>query len=250
MIKLEKCDTPEILKDKAKLWTQNLIDAINKYGSYKNIPDLEKKKLLSHYHQNEIKEPLFECSFHKCAFCECKPDRGGNIEVEHFAPKSKYPELAFEWDNFLPVCRKCNEAKHDHDTFQESIINPFKEDPEQYFEYNFLIIKPKATCPDKQKAERTIKVCDLNRSSLNIDRAELMKALTQYLKTVAHYIDLIEEADTERKRHDRVVKLRDSIENIEVHLKKDSLYSGYCKWFISTQDIYKKAKDIIKELSN
>jgi len=42
-----------------------------------------------------------------CAYCEetCKGD------VDHFRPKSKHPEVVYEWTNWLFVCHDCNNAK-------------------------------------------------------------------------------------------------------------------------------------------
>jgi hypothetical protein len=44
----------------------------------------------------------------RCAYCE-----GSCADaVEHFQPKSLYPELAFLWENFLYVCSICNGTKY------------------------------------------------------------------------------------------------------------------------------------------
>ena len=42
-----------------------------------------------------------------CAYCE-ELDRG---EVEHFHPKKRWPELVYEWSNWLFACRSCNQSK-------------------------------------------------------------------------------------------------------------------------------------------
>lgn len=40
----------------------------------------------------------------RCMFCE----DSAATEIEHFRPKSLYPELVFEWANFLYACGECN----------------------------------------------------------------------------------------------------------------------------------------------
>ncbi len=43
----------------------------------------------------------------RCMFCE--DSRG--TDVEHFRPKSLYPQHAFRWPNFLWICTGCNRSK-------------------------------------------------------------------------------------------------------------------------------------------
>lgn len=45
----------------------------------------------------------------------------GSATVEHFKPKSLYPSLAFEWNNYLLVCGTMNGRKGDF----EDVLNPF-----------------------------------------------------------------------------------------------------------------------------
>jgi uncharacterized protein (TIGR02646 family) len=150
-----------------------LLNAVKSYGGYNNIPYAEKEKLLCHYRHKDIKAILFASSHNKCAFCEGKPGESGYIEVEHFAPKSIYPQLAFNWDNLLPVCRKCNEDKSDFDTKIRPIINPAAEDPEGLLTYRDLVMAPLPGTGEEDKAKTTIEVCNLNSPRLYVHIAEL-----------------------------------------------------------------------------
>ncbi|MGR6008365.1 HNH endonuclease [Bacillus cereus] len=137
MIFLEKPTTPpEILQQNYEEWTSNLLQAVGQYGSYKKIPKELKSTLIAHYRHGDIKNALFSISNEKCAFCESKPAESGNIEVEHYIPKSEYPHLTFDWSNLLPVCRKCNEAKGTLDTLEEPIVNPSIVNPEDFFKFS------------------------------------------------------------------------------------------------------------------
>ena len=88
-----------------------------------------------------IKLALLSLSHNKCCFCEsCIVEESKYIEVEHFYPKSKYPDLVMEWDNLLPVCKKCNATKSAHDTKIEPIIDPTKDDPKRHLKlWNYRI---------------------------------------------------------------------------------------------------------------
>ena len=245
MIKIQKKPTPQILIDNKDVWTQDLLDAVRIYGGYSEIPDIEKNKLLSHYRHKDIQNALAESSHYKCAFCECKPGEGGNIEIEHFEPKSIYPDLAFDWDNLLPSCRKCNEAKSDFDTHVTPIINPAKEDPEALLTYKLVQIIPRDGSGEEEKAQNTIEVCDLNSIRLYKARAELEVYITAYFDELKIKIEWISEADTVQKRKSRITKLKNSLAVIDAFLETDSAYSGYCKWLIGQSPEYIEAKRIV-----
>lgn len=51
---------------------------------------------------------------HKCAYCDDLDKYAGGSKtyhVEHFAPKDKFPELEFYYDNLLYACPYCNISK-------------------------------------------------------------------------------------------------------------------------------------------
>ena len=246
MIKIQKLAAPQVLVDNKKIWTKNLLDAIATYGEYSQIPEPEKSKLLSWYKHKDIQNALFESSHHKCAFCECIPGESSHIEVEHFIPKSLYPDLTFEWDNLLPSCRRCNEEKSDIDTLIDPIINPAKEDPEQLLTYSFLRIKPLEGSGQEHKAQQTIDVCNLNCERLYKARSELMKAITEYIDELKDKINWISEADTDQKRKARVTKLKNSIAVIDSLTSAENAFSGYAKWFIQQCSEYQEAKRIVE----
>lgn len=245
MIKIQKPAAPRVLVDNKAIWTQNLLDAINAHGEYSKIPESEKKQLLIYYRHRDIQEALSASSHRKCAFCECKPGESGNIEVEHFEPKSLYPDLAFEWDNLLPSCRKCNEAKSDYDTRTNPIINPAVEDPEELLTYSFLRIAPLTGSGQEIKAQQTIDVCNLNCERLYKARSALMKSITEYIDELKEKIGWISEADTDQKRKYRITKLKNSMAVIDSLTSAESAYSGYAKWFIEQCPEYHEAKQIV-----
>ncbi len=55
--------------------------------------------------RNSLKKmaPIGGC----CMYCESNT----GSQIEHFRPKSRFPECAFEWENFLPACGECNLGK-------------------------------------------------------------------------------------------------------------------------------------------
>jgi uncharacterized protein (TIGR02646 family) len=242
MIKLERPPKPAILVDKEQEWLEPFLAAVDKYGGYKKIPKEEKDRLIGHYRHDQIKQALFPSSFLKCAFCEGKPQENGNIEVEHFFPKSIYPKKIFSWENFLPSCRKCNDSKLVHDTGQEPIINPYDDNPDDYFEYTDILIAP---INENKKARDTITVCSLNSARLMKPRAEILISLHTFRSNLQEVLDDLELAATLKKKQHKLRKIAEAIEIMEQLTENQKAYSGYCKHYLNSCKVYQLAKRVL-----
>lgn len=119
MIQLQAVEKPAQLTDDV---VKQLTEEFRQTGN-----DVWKKKYIT--------EALLKMSFDKCCFCETKlQEESKYMEVEHFYPKSKYPERVVLWQNLLPICKRCNISKSDHDTEQEPIIHPVRDNPKHHLE--------------------------------------------------------------------------------------------------------------------
>ena len=72
-----------------------------------------------------------------CAYCEesCKG------EVDHFRPKSRFPELVYTWSNWLFACHDCNQAKGGKwptEGYVDPCATSERARPESYFEFDVL----------------------------------------------------------------------------------------------------------------
>lgn len=74
--------------------------------------------------------------FHgKCAYCEMR----GELEIDHYIPKSARPTKMFVWDNMLPACTTCNTRykkafmKWGHNG-KPLLLNPCVDDPLYYLD--------------------------------------------------------------------------------------------------------------------
>lgn len=124
-----------------------------------------------------------------CCYCE----QNEHSDIEHIYPKSLFPSLAFEWENYVPACKLCNMghkgdrfAVLDHDDNLEDLqkgvaprfnragfINPRLEDPNGFMVLNLKTFKfdimPDLSKAARNKAEKTIEILHLN------DRAPLIE---------------------------------------------------------------------------
>ncbi|NOQ64171.1 MAG: HNH endonuclease [Methyloprofundus sp.] len=111
-----------------------------------------------------IKDALLAMSSNKCCFCECRlGEESKYLEVEHFHPKSLYPNEVLIWENLLPICKRCNGQKSDHDTKKETIIHPVRDKPKEHLSLKSYRFRGKT-----ELGKKTISVTSLNDNSQKI----------------------------------------------------------------------------------
>ncbi len=100
--------------------------------------------------------------------CHWIPYDTGADTVEHFKPKSKHPQEAYEWRNYRLVCQLLNSRKGE----DEEILDPFLiQDGWFVIDFPSLIVKPASGLKDDLR-ERIKKTCDV--LGLNDDATCLM----------------------------------------------------------------------------
>ncbi len=183
MIKVNRKEKPLILIENDKIWTKNYLIAKENYSQNKT---LENKKLVEKaekkYNNKTVKASLKSMFNNKCAFCESNITQVYAGDIEHFRPKSKFPELCFEWENLLFACSICNGKSNKGDKFPNEneggiLINPVNENPYNFFRFEFdQVTKLFLLIPLNERAETMLKTIKLNREDLAEFRTiELMK---------------------------------------------------------------------------
>ena len=83
----------------------------------------------------EFREALAQRFLRNCGYCE----RNTRGEVDHFRPKRRFPELVYDWENWIFSCHECNQAKGDKWS-EEGYVDPCavseSDRPENYFTFN------------------------------------------------------------------------------------------------------------------
>jgi uncharacterized protein (TIGR02646 family) len=156
------------------------------------------------YGHKEVKDALKKAQLDKCAFCETKLPRSSG-DVEHFRPKGGYKQqdsdklqkngyywLAYNWDNLFFSCEYCNRIfkrnlfplenpheranSHNHDLDKEIplLINPAKENPQDFIEFKAEYAFP---VNGNLKGKTTIDCFGLNDDELVEDRRTSLKML-------------------------------------------------------------------------
>lgn len=201
MIKLTKSNIPNILATNSEEWTKKLMNYIS---SGKEIPETIAKR----YNQAEIKEALRNETHCKCMYCESYISAVAPEHIEHYRPKSLYPRLTFNWDNLGLACPWCNMNKKD--SFDETctIVNPYKDNPNDYFISLGTMIKH---TPGNKRGELTEELLKLN-------RPELLECRKNAINNIAPLLDrYMSENNPSLKQ---ILK-----ENIEKELEDDKSYA-------------------------
>jgi uncharacterized protein (TIGR02646 family) len=190
-----------------------------------------------------------------CCYCE----DGNADDIDHFFPKSIYPELTFEWYNYLYACVSCNKKKGNrflmldeqgYDVISHNVcgspklINPRYENPMNFIMMEFVTFKydsvPNLSLHDVSRAKYTIEHLGLNRRNLLEKRAGACDGFLDWLdgyELKRHRSDLENHIHKLKKkphlsvweemrrvcRHERFEQLKDSSEHLKIIYEKFQL---------------------------
>jgi len=114
-------------------------------------------------------EALYAAFHGKCAYCEARMAHVSPPHVEHYRPKSKFPDRMFDWQNWLLSCGRCNDIKWAHFPDcdgQPCLLDPTAEDPSMHLDFLRARVLGRT-----RRGEETIKLVGLARSPLEDERA-------------------------------------------------------------------------------
>ena len=162
MIKLNKGNMPEILREKGHEWTEEYLTGLRDRS-------LTKAKRFR-YREPTIKEALRRETDEKCAYCEGKISHIHPGETDHILPISCRPDLSVEWDNLTYVCTECNRRKSSYYDEEEPLVNPYVNEPAEHL----LFLGPLVMHRDDMGL-RTTKWIGLSRLQLLERKQELLE---------------------------------------------------------------------------
>lgn len=173
MIKLNKLEEPQLLKDNKQSWTSQYLSLLS---TGKPVPVSLKYK----YREPSIKEQIVKETNGKCAYCESVVSHVCPGDIEHILPKNKEarPDLYVEWSNLTLSCEECNRTrKSTYYDPSDPLVNPYDDNPDDYL----LPIGPMVmNIPGNRKGYITYTILELNRSGLferRVDKLYSIKSL-------------------------------------------------------------------------
>ena len=200
---------------------------------------------------NEVKQFLYQSQNKKCCYCERLRDQA-EMDVEHFRPKARIKEnpehpgywwLAYNWDNLLIACKKCNNKKgsqfplknenkraREYEEIEKEnplLINPLIENPEDLIEYYIppedsakpiIMIEAIGKC---ERAEKTIKdLTGINSKELLLERAKCFKDYCLLIKCLCL---LSSNPHIKKEIHKR----------IKSYKKSSSQFAGFARFYFN-----------------
>ena len=120
-----------------------------------------------------------------CGYCE----DWGKSQIDHFRPKSKFPQLVYDWSNWVYSCIGCNFVKHNKWP-SGGLVNPcanvVPNRPERYFRFDTasMEILPRDDQSEQRKAlaKQTINDLSLNDFHHLRKRSDKVKGLIRQLR--------------------------------------------------------------------
>lgn len=168
-----------MLKVNKKNAPQEFISYIRKENP-KNWNDLNDNVTIKHSLRTFMLEE--EQHFY-CPYCEAIIENEESGRIEHIKPKDLFPNLIFDYSNLITSCNSsfsCDQYKGN--TWSNLFIDPTQSDPEYYFEYNAfgkIIPNSQLNSSDKDKANKTIEILNLNHKTLTRSRRSYLLFMTQ-----------------------------------------------------------------------
>lgn len=129
-----------------------------------------------------------------CMYCS----NSASSDVEHFYPKSLFPEKTFDWENMLWTCTPCNRKKGECfpvDQQQPLIIDPVSENVWEflYIDQKFGMLIPHSdTETHNNRAEKTIEILGLESEERDYLRERRLKAIKKLKEWIKRQMKLLE----------------------------------------------------------
>lgn len=248
MIKVTKGKEPQVLIDNKAQWTSDLMSLVKKYGSYDAIPKKEKASAIKNYAHSDIAAALLgRGGKAKCIYCESYVDVTSYANIEHYHPKSLYPNETFLWDNLFVGCSLCNTPKSNFDTSKKPFIHPVNDNPEDYLTFDELNYAPKFTSgASYEKAKNLIEACKLTeRTALVREHANVLCAFLDTRNMINEKISHYNGVKTDRSKINDAMDLLNSLKVLDDESSDEARYAGYMRFLLRKFEEIKIAVTIV-----
>ena len=232
LIKVKRIKKPEELTDKEQ---QRLTEEF-KHDKHKQV-----------WNKKYIRERLLQECNGKCVYCESRIGGDKDMQIDHFHYKNEYEEEVVLWENLNPSCQHCNRSKGSHDTYRVPIINPFEQNPQDYFcikSYRYYSKNDDV----EEIARTTIDVLGLNDTLQVVVRRfqignELMEKIQESYEMASENKSIL--CSNIRKRNRVMQKCRGFLREG----MREEEYSAFMAAIIKSDPYYQKLKELLIELN-
>ena len=149
---------------------------------------------------------LWNVFFGTCGYCE-KECKG---EVDHFRPKSRFPERVYEWENWVLACHVCNNMKGGEwppGGYVDPCAKSGNARPDAYFDFDTTTgeILPTASlsAARSRKAKKMI-------ADLSLNASHHLKARVWWISVLSGVLDDQDANDPRARRFVKLVASREA----------------------------------------
>lgn len=249
MIKVQKGTEPQILQTNKSRWTTDLLGLVHRYHSYDKIPQKEKDSATKFYRHPDIQAALKNCNgLAKCVYCESLIDLTSPCSIEHYYPKSLYPNRTFEWENLFTCCSLCNTAKGDFDTGKQPFVHPVIDNPEDYLTFRNIMYVPKSTTGvEHQKAQNVIDQCNLQRRPLIYEHSQILIAFVGCCDAIKENLEKFSSHQRESCRISDLSKILSTLCGLKKEASNDAKYSGFMRYLLRDYEVIRNAVALVNQ---
>jgi len=203
MIRVKRAAEPKVLQKNAQRWLKELLEALNELDQSpkEQLKQAKKKfeKIQQKYNHKEVKDALVKMFYGKCAYCESRITVVTYGQIEHFYPKSAYPDKTFAWDNLLLSCDKCNNTQHKGILFpldsagQPLLIDPTDAQTDPFIHFRFSWdeqISWASVYGLDERGKKVVEIFDLNGSR---GRMDLIKGRSAFINRLLCILKIYEQ---------------------------------------------------------
>jgi uncharacterized protein (TIGR02646 family) len=165
MQKFQRPPIPQCLAERGEQWKQNWLKRKSKNAAagfyWPKYPNAKGSPANQH-----LLPLLLHATADHCAYCDKYPLFISDHTIDHFLPKSRFPQDAYNWQNLFPACDNCQSVKKEQ--YDKALLKPDDADFEynRYFMVDFttfeLFPNPNAKEYDKLRVVKSIEIFGLN----------------------------------------------------------------------------------------
>jgi len=232
---IKRSTEPECLLYNKEKWTKPWVDHYRRNIGSDGKLIKKKKPSDSHWTKNEIRNILIKDFKNNCGYCGCsRPTPHSSDDertssrghVDHYRAKAIYPELTYEWTNYIWSCESCNVEKGEFNDPKHPILNPCSFDDCHLLTF---IIDTGEYCLSKnnpldhERFLNTDRLTMVNANEIIVRRRNRVKNLKSLFKTTSIMLTIVEVKVMKSLIKDNILNIKNDLEDMEFYflIKKE-----------------------------
>lgn len=249
---IRRSPEPDHLGENKERWVRAWIDFYHETRNSSGELVRSSKPTDNHWTDDRIRSILISDFKNNCGYCGCaRPTprnesdraRAPRGHVDHFRAKAIYPELTYEWSNYIWSCESCNTEKGEFDDPEDPILNPCEESDCNQLSFmidtgEYCLTEQESPC--YKRFQHTDRSTMINAKEIAIKRRNRVKNLESLFESIDKFF-----------RHNRNELFQEiihnSIERIIAELEDKEFYFLMLRRFNELCSLYPEAASLVRK---